>query len=161
MLLLDELASGTDPQEGGALAMAELDTFLEKKSWVIATTHHGILKNYGYTNPYCINASVDFDKNTLRPTYRLLMGVPGESHALEIASESGITQEVIDKAKNYLNTEQADVSTLIKGLTEKHSELDKLLEAQKEEKISLEEKKLKQEEKEIKLKEKELELKTI
>ena len=161
LLLLDELASGTDPQEGGALAMAELDTFLEKKSWVIATTHHGILKNYGYTNPYCINASVDFDKNTLRPTYKLLMGVPGESHALEIAGESGIAQEVIDKAKNYLNTEQADVSTLIKGLTEKHSELDKLVEEQKEEKILLEEKKLKQQGKELKLKEKELELKTI
>ncbi len=127
LVLLDELGSGTDPQEGGAIAMATLDVLIERNAFVIVTTHHGILKNYGYTNPRCINASVDFDADTLCPTYRLLMGVPGESHAIDIALRSGVPDIVVDKARAYMATEQADVSTLIKGLSAKHEELDNLL----------------------------------
>ena len=106
--------------------MAVLDNLIEKKSFVLVTTHHGILKNYGYTHPACINASVDFDESTLSPTYRLLMGVPGESHALDIAKRSGLPKFITQKAKEYMSGEQADVSKLIKGLTEKHAELDAL-----------------------------------
>jgi DNA mismatch repair protein MutS2 len=83
LVLLDELGSGTDPEEGSAIAMSLLDHFIETRSRVLTTTHHGILKNYGYTKAGVQNASVDFDGKTLSPTYRILMGVPGESHALD------------------------------------------------------------------------------
>lgn len=122
LVLLDELGSGTDPQEGGAIAMATLDALIEKKSFVLVTTHHGILKNYGYTNESCVNASAEFDAGTLAPTYRLLMGVPGESHALDIARRSGLPADTVKKAKSYITNQQADVSMLIRGLTEKHAE---------------------------------------
>ena len=124
LVLLDELGGGTDPQEGGAIAMACLDALIEKKAFVLATTHHGGLKNYGYTSPSCINASVEFDPESLEPTYRLVMGVPGESHALEIAERSGLPSSTVEKARSYLTNQQADVSSLIKGLTQKHAELD-------------------------------------
>lgn len=158
LILLDELASGTDPQEGGAIAMATLDTLIERGSFTIVTTHHGILKNYGYTNKSCINASVEFDTGTLAPTYRLLMGVPGESHAIDIALKSGLPQSVVNKAREYISTEQADVSTLIRGLTQKHAELDSLLKTQKEKEQKLAVKELKIQEKEVSLKEQEIEL---
>ena len=126
LVLLDELGSGTDPQEGTALAMSVLDTLIEKQAFVLVTTHMGILKNYGYTNPGCVNASVEFDTSTLSPSYRLVMGIPGESHAIAIARKSGLSQTVVNNAKKYIATEQADVSSLIKGLNKKHSELDRL-----------------------------------
>lgn len=158
LVLLDELGSGTDPQEGGAIAMAVLDSLIEKNSFVLVTTHHGILKNYGYTHERCINASVEFNTQTLSPTYRLLMGVPGESHALEIAGHSGLAKETLDKAKHYIATEQADVSTLIKGLTAKHAELDRLQSEEIKKTQKLEEENFKLHKKETALLEKELEL---
>ena len=134
LILLDELGSGTDPQEGTAVAMAVLDELIEKKSFVLVTTHMGILKNYGYTNPCCINASVEFDQTTLSPSFRLLMGVPGESHALDIAERSGLPEKICKAARNYIATEQADVSALIRGLNRKHVELNKIQkEAQRKE----------------------------
>lgn len=126
LVLLDELGSGTDPQEGTAIAMAVLDKLIEKKSFVLVSTHQGILKNYGYTNEYCINASVEFNQNTLSPNYHLLMGVPGESHALDIAKKSGLPSEICKAAQDYILTEQADVSALIRGLNKKHIELNKI-----------------------------------
>lgn len=126
LILLDELGSGTDPQEGTAISMSVLDFLIEKKSFVLVTTHQGILKNYGYTNPSCINASVEFDQSTLSPSYHLLMGVPGESHALDIAEKSGLPKDICKSARNYIATEQADVSALIRGLNKKHVELNKV-----------------------------------
>ncbi len=158
LILLDELGSGTDPQEGGAIAMAALDTLIERGSFVIVTTHHGILKNYGYTHPNCINASVEFDNTTLRPTYRLLMGIPGESHALDIAVRSGLPKDIVQKARDYISSEQADVSTLIKGLTAKHEELDELQRQERIQNAELQQKALKLHEREIKAKEHEIEL---
>ena len=151
LILLDELGSGTDPQEGTAIAMAVLDKLIEKKSFVLVTTHQGILKNYGYTNEYCINASVEFNQNTLSPNYHLLMGVPGESHALDIAKKSGLPSEICKAAQDYILTEQADVSALIRGLNKKHIELNKI---QKQNEKLLSE----NQEKFEKLKQKELEL---
>ena len=151
LVLLDELGSGTDPQEGTAIAMAVLDKLIEKKSFVLVTTHQGILKNYGYTNEYCINASVEFNQNTLSPNYHLLMGVPGESHALDIAKKSGLPSEICKAAQDYILTEQADVSALIRGLNKKHIELNKI---QKQNEKLLSE----NQEKFEKLKKKELEL---
>jgi len=161
LVLLDELGSGTDPQEGGAIGMAVLDTLIEKNAFVLVTTHHGILKNYGWTHQSCINASVEFDNTTLTPTYRLLMGVPGESHAIDIARRSGLPAAIVDKARTYLTSEQADVSTLIKGLTAKHAELDQLMQRQKEQSAELDVKSLKLQQREITLTEKDKTLKEI
>jgi DNA mismatch repair protein MutS2 len=124
LVVLDELGSGTDPEEGAAIAMAVLDRLIERGSTVIVTTHHGILKNYGYTRGGVVNASMDFDRETLAPTYRLLMGIPGESHAIDIAKRNGLEPEIVDKARSYLSEERADVSALIVGLREKHRELE-------------------------------------
>jgi len=158
LVLLDELGSGTDPQEGSAIAMAVLDSLLERGSTVLVTTHHGVLKNYGYTHPQCVNASVDFDQDTLSPTYRILMGVPGESHALDIASSRGLNGEIIERARGYLVSERADVSALIKGLTAKHEELDRFEKDKRLEERDLREKRRKSDLKELQLRQKELEL---
>ncbi|MBQ7159838.1 MAG: Smr/MutS family protein [Treponema sp.] len=159
LVLLDELGSGTDPQEGSAIAMAVLDTLIERKAFILVTTHHGILKNYGYTNPLCVNASVDFDTNTLAPTYRLQMGVPGESHALDIAKRSGLPHAIVDKAKSYLTNEQADVSSLIKGLTKKHAELAELEKDAALQQQILTDRTFKIEQRELKLRQKDADLK--
>ena len=159
LVLLDEFGGGTDPQEGGAIAMACLDSLIAKKAFVLVTTHHGSLKNYGYTTPSCINASAEFDANSLSPTYHIVMGVPGESHALDIARRSGLPTSIVTKAKSYITNQQADVSVLIKGLTQKHAELDRREKefADKENRQS--EKILKLEQKDLKLRQKENELK--
>lgn len=159
LVLLDELGSGTDPQEGGAVAMAVLDALIEKHAFVLATTHHGILKNYGYTSPYCVNASVDFDAETLSPTYRIAVGVPGESHALEIARRSGLPEKTVSRAKSYIQNGQSDVSTLISSLTKKHAELDEALQEINRRKAEETDKILKLEQKDLKLRQKENELK--
>ena len=159
LVLLDELGSGTDPQEGTALSMSVLDHLIERQAFVLVTTHMGILKNYGYTNPHCINASVEFNTDTLAPSYHLLMGVPGESHALDIAAKSGLPNFIVKNAKHYIASEQTDVSALIKGLSKKHSELDKLRNATEKEAQVQEEKGLRLAEKEVQLRRKEHELK--
>lgn len=158
LILLDELGSGTDPQEGSAIAMAVLDELLQKKSVVLVTTHHGVLKNYGYTHESCINASVDFDHDTLSPTYRILMGVPGESHALDIAEKNGLDQSIVMRARTYLIEERADVSALIRGLTSKHEELDRFETDKKKEESILRERRRKNDLRELQLRQKELEL---
>jgi DNA mismatch repair protein MutS2 len=133
LVLLDELGSGTDPEEGSAIAMALLDHFIDTGCRVLVTTHHSILKNYGYTKPGVQNASVDFDSRTLSPTYRIIMGVPGESRALEIAARNGLPQNIVEQARSYLDEERTDVSALIAGLKEKHRELDRAVRDREEE----------------------------
>jgi DNA mismatch repair protein MutS2 len=159
LILLDELGSGTDPQEGAAIGMAVLDTLIERSAFVLVTTHQGVLKNYGWTHPTCINASVEFNSKTLSPTYRLLMGVPGESRALDIAAKSGLPADVVSKARSYIVNEQADISALIKGLTAKHSELDVLLMQYKRSEEELNERRRKIDTKDLMLRQKEHELK--
>lgn len=158
LVLLDELGSGTDPQEGAAIAMSVLDHLITQNAFVLATTHQGVLKNYGYTHPTCINASVEFNEHTLRPTYRILMGVPGESHALDIAQKSGLSSEVVTNAKGYIENRQADVSALIKGLNEKHEELSRIELDFKQKERYINEKWRKVDLKELKLRQKETEL---
>ncbi len=159
LVLLDELGSGTDPLEGSAIAMAVLDRLIERGSFVLVTTHHGVLKNYGWTHPVCSNASVEFDSDSLRPTYRLVMGIPGESHALEIAERSGMAADLVQKARGYIQSQAADVSALIKGLNQKHLELDRLMQKAAEREERLDAVALKNEEKEIKLRRREHDLK--
>ena len=160
LVLLDELGSGTDPQEGSAIAMAILDRLIEKKVRLIVTTHHGILKNYGYSRQTVENASVEFDAHTLSPTYRIITGIPGESRALEIAERNGLPPDIIAQARGYLDSGHSDISALISGLREKHRELDTLTEKAKVEDIRLLNERRKADLKELRLRQKELELKS-
>ncbi|MBE6345567.1 MAG: endonuclease MutS2, partial [Spirochaetaceae bacterium] len=158
LVLLDELGSGTDPQEGSSIAMAVLDQLIEKGSWVIVTTHHSLLKNYGFTNPSCINASAEFDEDSLAPTYRIRTGIPGESHAMDIALRSGLPENIINKAIGYLEGDQADVSAMIRGLSLKHETLDELQKEFNNKLLELNNKKNKLDQREVELRQKELEL---
>ena len=160
LVLLDELGSGTDPEEGSAIAMAILDFFIEKKTHLIVTTHHGILKNYGYTREGVENASMEFDSRTLSPTYKIVMGIPGESRAVDIASKTGFPPELVNLARSYLDEERSDVSALIAGLKEKHRELDVAAEAGKKEGKRLLEERRQADLKELRLKQKELQLRS-
>ena len=153
LILLDELGSGTDPEEGGALAMALLDYFRERSCTVFVTSHLSILKQYAYDHEETINASVEFDKETLSPTYKLIIGFPGESHALTIASRYGMLRAIIEKAQSYCSQHTADVSSLLRKLHSKYQELETqkyMLEktrqelVEKERKLDLESLKLKQ-----------------
>jgi DNA mismatch repair protein MutS2 len=161
LVLLDELGAGTDPQEGVALAMSLLDHFLAAGCIVLATTHHGILKNYGATRPGAQNASMGFDSATLAPTYRILMGVPGESHALEIARRSGMPANVLTDAFAYLDDERTDISRLVSNLAERHQKLIQAEEQHKTLEDELREKRRTTDLKELALREKELELRRI
>lgn len=140
LILLDELGAGTDPEEGGALAMALMDYLVQLKARLLVTTHHGVLKNYGYTHEGVENASVEFDSTTLSPTYRILMGIPGESRALDIALRNGIPRQIVEQARHYIEEERTDVAHLIVGLKEKHREVEALRqELQKEKALVWEE----------------------
>jgi DNA mismatch repair protein MutS2 len=159
LVLLDELGSGTDPEEGSAIAMAVLDFLIEKKSRMIITTHHGILKNYGYTRQGVENASVEFNAQTLSPTYRIINGVPGESRALDIASANGLDKGIVEKARKYIDEEKSDISALINGLEQKHRELAGLEQKSAMEQNRLNEERRKTDLKELRLRQKEAELK--
>jgi DNA mismatch repair protein MutS2 len=158
LVLMDELGAGTDPQEGVALAMALLDHFMARGCIVMATTHHGILKNYGATRPGAQNASMGFDRETLAPTYRILMGVPGESHALQIARRSGMPENVLASAFSYLDDERTDISRLVSHLAERHQKLTVAEEQAEVLERELREKRQSTDQKELVLREKELEL---
>lgn len=120
LVLLDELGSGTDPGEGAAIAMAVLDNLMIRGSIVLTTSHHGLLKNYGYTHEGVMNASMDFDEDSHSSTYRVVLGVPGDSHAVEIARYSGIPEIVIKEAETYLKDKQTEVGRMISELEKKH-----------------------------------------
>ena len=159
LVLLDELGSGTDPEEGGAIAMAILDFLIAKNSRMIITTHHGILKNYGYTRAGVENASVEFDAQTLSPTYRIINGLPGESRALDIAAANGLDRGIVEKARRYIDEEKSDISALIKGLEQKQRELAGIEKTSALEQSRLREEKRKADLKELMLRQKENELK--
>ena len=125
LVLLDELGSGTDPKEGSGLAISIIDYLKKAGAMVIATTHYSELKNYAYNNEGIINASVEFNTETLMPTYRLLLGVPGKSNAIEIAKRLGLNEKIVLAAKNELNNISSESSNLIGNLEEEMTKVRK------------------------------------
>jgi DNA mismatch repair protein MutS2 len=124
LVLLDELGSGTDPAEGAALAMGVLDALQETGCLTIITTHNGGLKQYAYTRSCAENASVEFDESIMAPTYKIIQGSPGGSHAMEIAERSGIPFRVLTTARRYLIEGAGETETIIAGLEKTRAELD-------------------------------------
>ena len=124
LVLLDEIGAGTDPSEGTALGMALLDWLGEKHVNTIVTTHYGALKAYAHTQQTMENASMEFDWTTLRPTYRLQVGIPGSSNAIKIASQLGIPPEILDAAQTYIGNNAVAVEDLLLELQEKQDTLD-------------------------------------
>lgn len=124
LVLLDEVGAGTDPSEGAALAMAILAELHERGCRIVATTHYGALKTFAYETQRVENASVEFDAVTLRPTYRLLVGIPGKSNAFNIAGRLGLHESVLNRARTYITEREMQVSDLLENLEDTHREIE-------------------------------------
>jgi DNA mismatch repair protein MutS2 len=126
LVLLDELGAATSPEEGSALGIALLEHFRRRQALTIATTHHERLKAYAASTPGAVNAAVEFDEVNLRPTYRLLMGLPGVSSGLETAARLGLPAEIVDEARKKITTEVTETAELIRQLYQTQQELERL-----------------------------------
>jgi len=126
LVLVDEMGTGTAPEEGAALAVALLDEFRAKNCIVLATTHHDRLKAYASTTPGVVNAAVEFDDVQLRPTYRLMVGVPSGSSGIAIAQRLGLASAIIERARSLLAPESREAADLIAYLHRSRDELDRM-----------------------------------
>jgi DNA mismatch repair protein MutS2 len=125
LVLLDELGAGTDPAEGSALALAILEKLMEKKSTTVATTHYQQIKIYASVTEGIENASCEFDVSTLKPTYRLLIGIPGKSNALYISRRLGLEDSIVSKAKGFINNDNIDYEDVILSLEKSRQRIEK------------------------------------
>jgi DNA mismatch repair protein MutS2 len=125
LVLLDELGSATDPEEGSALAVAVAEHFLKAGAWSIVSTHLTSLKVYAENTPGAVNAAVGFDEKTLAPTYELRQGVPGQSAGINIAQRIGLSAEIIDAARARLSTQTLDIARFLDSLHEQLAALTK------------------------------------
>jgi DNA mismatch repair protein MutS2 len=123
LVILDELGSGTDPVEGSALARAILESCIKKAGLTLVTSHHGVLKEFAYAREDVMNASMAFDDDSHSPTFRVIQGIPGDSHALDTAMAMHVDKEVIDRARSYLGSSAVQIGEVIKGLEKKRQEL--------------------------------------
>ena len=133
LVLLDELGAGTDPAEGAALAQAILDYLLARHARVMATTHYGELKSYAYARQGVQNASVEFDLQTLRPTYHLRIGTPGSSHAIVIAQRLGLPSSVIETAQARLAGRETEATSIMRRLEEEQRHVEEARQAAEQE----------------------------
>ena len=138
LVLADEMGTGTAPEEGAALAEALLEEFRRKKCFVLATTHHDRLKAYASTTPGVVNAAVEFDDVNLRPTYRLMVGVPGGSSGIAIARRLGLASQIIEHARSLMTPESEEAAELIAYLHRSRDELDRMRVQMAEEQQALE-----------------------
>jgi DNA mismatch repair protein MutS2 len=138
LVLVDEMGTGTAPEEGAALAVALLEEFRKKNCIVLATTHHDRLKTYASKTPGIVNAAVEFDEVNLRPTYRLIVGVPGGSSGIAIAQRLGLAAEIIEHARSLVTPEATEVADLITYLHRSRDELDRMQKQMTEERHALE-----------------------
>jgi DNA mismatch repair protein MutS2 len=127
LVLLDELGAGTDPEEGSALGVAILEFFLRRRCLLMATTHYNRIKLFAMTTPGVEAASMEFDSTTLQPTYRLLVGIPGSSNAILIAERLKLPREVIQRAREEMETRSDGTEALLKGLEARRAELEERL----------------------------------
>lgn len=127
LVLLDELGAGTDPVEGTALARALIEELLRLHCLALTTTHHSELKSYAYTTPHVENASVEFDVETLSPTYILTIGLPGRSNALAIAGRLGLDRAIIDRAQQWLGEDEIEVEALLEQIQQEREETQQAL----------------------------------
>jgi len=116
LVLLDELGAGTDPQEGAALARALLEAFLERRITTLVATHISALKAFAHTAPGVRNANMEFDLETLRPTYHLTIGLPGRSNALDIARRLGLEEEIVERARGWVSADEWEVDSLLEDI---------------------------------------------
>ena len=151
LVLMDELGSGTDPMEGAAFAMAIIDYLNKKHVTSIITTHYSEVKAYAFNTTGIKSASMEFNVETLSPTYRLLEGIPGESNALIIARKYGISEEVIENAKSYISEDNQRVEEMLKSIKEKNDELETMQAQLEATRTELDKQKTTYEEKTIKL----------
>ncbi|MGA8869832.1 MAG: Smr/MutS family protein [Candidatus Acidiferrales bacterium] len=139
LILVDEMGTGTAPEEGAALAVALLEEFRARRALTLATTHHDRLKAYASTTPGIVNAAMEFDEEHLRPTYRLLVGVPGTSSGIEIARRLGLPARVVEHAQASLSPESREARDLIAYLHRSRDEMEDVKQQAREELAQLEE----------------------
>ena len=129
LVLLDEIGASTEPNEGAALAVAILEHFRQRGAMTMVTTHHSRLKAYAAETAEALNAAMEFDEATLQPTYRLLVGLPGKSSALDIAARLGLEPSIVEKARSLLHPADAEAAALVAGLHQQRTEMERQLEA--------------------------------
>ena len=126
LVLIDEAAAGTDPEEGGALFQALIELLMQRHAKILVTTHHGSLKIFAHDHPKAVNGSMEFDQDTLSPTYRFKKGVPGSSYAFEIAQRMELDDTLLSKARTLLGESKSNMETLISELETKSQEAEEL-----------------------------------